>query len=177
MCPPDIYGRGSGPGNTQSVFVQLFVRDVLRSDAARRRAFYYRDGTNARSWVHVKDLVALYLRLVEAAAEKKVGVPWNAEGYYFAGTQEHSQMDVAVGVGRVLKKMGRIAEEEPVEVGLEAMDGMAKHPQFPSLGRYLYASNSRTRAERAREVFGWEGKEKGLMECLEDDVEEALTGL
>ncbi|KAL1591948.1 hypothetical protein SLS60_011540 [Paraconiothyrium brasiliense] len=173
MCPPDIYGRGTGLGNTQSVFVRMFIADVR---GAGNRPFYYGEGANARSWVHVEDLMKLYVRVVEAAVDNETSFsgPGEFPGYYFAGTQEHRHIDVARGIGRVLEREGVVADAEPVEVGLEVIDGMARHPRFPQLGRYLYASNSRTRAVRAGKAFGYKGEAPGLMESLEGDVLAAL---
>jgi nucleoside-diphosphate-sugar epimerase len=172
MCPPDIYGKGTGPGKTSSALLPLYVNEILKSE--RKQAFYVNQGENTRSWVHIDDLMSLYLRVVEAAAnplEHPAEKYFNANGYYFAGTQEHSQIDVATQVGKVLAKHGVIEYAEPVAVGLEDVDQMARiWPQFPLLGRYLFASNSRTRAERARELWGYKGEREGLMECIEGDV-------
>jgi nucleoside-diphosphate-sugar epimerase len=178
MCPPDIYGRGKGPGKTSSALIPMYVNEILKSKA--KRAFYVKEGTNTRSWVHVDDLMRLYLRVVEAAAEPDkypAAEYFNGNGYYFASTQEHSQRDVAVAVGAVLYKHGVIEDAEPLEVDLEQVDQMANiWPAFPKLGRYLFASNSRTRAERAKALWGYKGVAAGLMECLEQDVLDAMGG-
>ncbi|KAJ4350497.1 uncharacterized protein N0V89_009118 [Didymosphaeria variabile] len=173
MCPPDIYGRGLGLGNTQSVFVRLYIDDVQK---AGNRPFYYNEGTNTRSWVHIEDLARLYVRVVEAAVGKDKGFagPGEYPGYYFAATQEHNHIDVSRAIGNILKKEGVIEDPEPVRVGLEVIDQMAKHPLFPMLARYLYASNSRSRAERAEKMFGYKAAAPGLLEGLETDVLAAL---
>lgn len=92
------------------------------------------------------------------------------QGYYFAGTQEHSHIDVAKAVAAILKKHGVIDNEELLSVSLEQIDNMLKLPGFPKLGRYLYASNSRTRPERAQKLWGYQGSAPGLLEYLEQDV-------
>lgn len=75
VCPPDIYGPGRGPGKTQTVFWGAYVAEAKRVGAA----FYVGDGGNTRSWVHVEDLMVVYLGLVEAAARGGVGAEWGAE--------------------------------------------------------------------------------------------------
>lgn len=75
MCPPDIYGRGRGPGRTQSAYIPFFCNEIKKVGAA----FYAGDGTNARSWVHIDDLMTLYLSLVEAAAVGGKGADWGRE--------------------------------------------------------------------------------------------------
>lgn len=169
-----VYGPGTGLGNKQTVFIRTFIADA--QNVTGNRVFYHKHGTNTRSWVHISDLTALYIKVVEAAVSDSAAFagPDNFPGYYFAGTQEHSHMDVARAIGGILGTHGVIDNGEPVEVGLEEIDKMARHPLFPSLGRYLYASNSRTRAERAERAFGYRGQAPGLLESLEADVLAAL---
>jgi nucleoside-diphosphate-sugar epimerase len=176
MCPPDIYGKGKGLAKTQSALIPMFVNETLK--AADKRPFYVNDGTNTRSWVHIDDLMKLYTRVVEAAAEPATYPAekyFNGNGYYFASTQEHSQRDLANEVGRILQERGFIENKEPVQVGLEYLDQMVNiYPTFPKLARYLFASNSRTRAERARDLWGYKGEAPGLLEYLEQDVLDAV---
>ena len=63
---------------------------------------------------------------------------------------------------------------EPVQISLEELHGMSNLPKYPRLATYLYASNSRTRADRAGELWGYKGEAPGLLECIEEDIEEAL---
>jgi nucleoside-diphosphate-sugar epimerase len=173
MCPPDIYGKGRGPGKTSSALVPLFVSEARK----RGHVFFVEEGENRRSWVHVDDLMRVYSKVVEAAAsgdKETVQQYFGENGYHFAGTQECSHMDLARKIGEVLVKRGVIEAAEPVRIGLEEVDGIVYWPRFPKLARYLYASNSRTRAERARELWGYEGREWGLLECVEEDVLAAL---
>jgi nucleoside-diphosphate-sugar epimerase len=63
MCPPDIYGKGHGPGVTQSFMVPFFYDSIL----AYKSAFYLAKGENVRSLVHIQDVMSLYVRVVEEA--------------------------------------------------------------------------------------------------------------
>lgn len=176
MCPPDIYGRGKGLVKTKSALIPMFVRESRELG----NVFYYGEGGNTRSWVHVDDLMRLYLRVVEAAAmsdREEVKRYFGENGYYFASTQEHSHIEVARTVGRLLAERGALKSAEPVQVDLETLDGMLNIPHFPKLARYLYASNSRTRADRAGELWGFKGEAPGLMELLVEDVRDALEGI
>ena len=173
MCPPDIYGRGRGPGKTSSALIPLFVAEARK----RGHVFYVNEGANRRSWVHIDDLMRVYKRVVEAAASgdaDTIQQYFGESGYHFAGTQEHSHIELARKIGEVLVKRGVVGSPEPVRMDLEEVDGMVYWERFPALARYLYASNSRTRAERARELWGYEGRERGLLECVEGDVLAAL---
>ncbi|RYO14520.1 hypothetical protein AA0111_g12001 [Alternaria arborescens] len=170
MCPPDIYGRGKGLAKTQSAFIPFFIKEVKNMGG---KVVYLDQGANTRSWVHVDDLMRLYLQVVEAAASNSKDF-FNENGYYFASTQEHSQIDVAKATGEVLHRHGVIDDATPVQISLERLDAMANIPGFPRLARYLFASNSRTRAERAGKAWGYKGEAPGLLECLEADILDAV---
>jgi hypothetical protein len=75
MCPPDIYGKGSGPGKTQSFFVPMFVESINKIGAP----FYAKEGRNVKSWVHIEDLIKVYISLVEAAVAGGKGADWGAD--------------------------------------------------------------------------------------------------
>lgn len=174
ICPPDIYGPGKGPGKTSSALIPMFLNEILSSPPEKRQPFYIADGTNSRSWVHIDDLLRLYLHILDSTQRPSPDKYFGKNGYYFAGTQEHSQIALARKVGEVLVKHGVISTAEPREISLQDVDGMANLPAFPRLGRYLFASNSRTRAERGERVFGYKGEAVGLMEGVEGDVLGAL---
>lgn len=173
MCPPDIYGKGKGLAKTHSAFVPFFVQEVRRLGG---KVFYYGDGTNTRSWVHIDDLMRVYLKVVEAAAAGNAIEYFDANGYFFAGTQEHSQLDVARVAAKLLYEKGVVADLEPTQISLGELDAMLRIRGFENLGRYLFASNSRTRAERAERLFGYKAQALGLLECLEGDITDALKG-
>ncbi|KAF2731996.1 NAD(P)-binding protein [Polyplosphaeria fusca] len=170
MCPPDIYGKGRGLVKTWSAYVPMFVKEVRGLGAV----FWYGEGENTRSWVHIEDLMSLYLNVVEAAAAGGGGAEWNDKGYYFASTQEHTQRSVAEASAPVLKRLGVMEKSEHVQVGNEQLAAMVSYARWPGLARYLFASNSRTVPDRAKRLFGYEGKAPSLLECLEADTVDAL---
>jgi hypothetical protein len=92
------------------------------------------------------------------------------QGYYFAGTQEVSHQQLARKLAQLLKKYSVIENEDLVQVDLETLDNLIAYPKFDRLGRYMFASNSRTKPERARKLWGYEGKEKGFLESLDEEV-------
>jgi len=127
--------------------------------------------------VHIDDLMRLYLRVVEAAAsptQYPAEDYFNRNGYYFAATQEWSQFELAKATAEVLYRNGIIGDPEPEQIDLDKLDSMANLPGFPKLARYLFASNSRTRPERAEMLFGYRGEAPGLMEVLEQYVLDAV---
>jgi len=171
MCPPDIYGKGKGLAKTHSALIPMYVKEIQRLGG---QVFYYGEGTNTRSWVHIDDLMRVYLKVIEAAASASADEYFNNNGYHFAATQEHSQLDVAKVVGRTMHKQGAIADPTPFPISLEQLDVLLKVSKFEKLARYLFASNSRTKAERAERLYGYKGEAPGLLESLESDVLDAL---
>lgn len=75
ICPPDIYGPGRGLARNQSVYVPVFIEESKKEGAV----FYGGEGTNTRSWVHIEDLMTVYLKLVEAAVSGGGGADWGKE--------------------------------------------------------------------------------------------------
>ncbi|KAF2724255.1 NAD(P)-binding protein [Polychaeton citri CBS 116435] len=166
MCPPDIYGRGRGPGRKLSVFTPLFVQEVKETGAT----FYVNEGANTRSWVHVDDLTTVYLKLVEAAVTGDKNAGWGREGYYFAASQEHAHIDVASHVGKLMAAQGVIPSPEPKKLSLDEVKKMAGRPE---MAIYQFAANSRTRSHRAQQLLGYRPIAPGLLEALEGDVASA----
>lgn len=75
VCPPDIYGRGHGPGRQLSYYISWFVQGIRKVGAP----FYLNEGSNIRGWVHIDDFTRIYVSLVEAAAAGGGNVTWGKE--------------------------------------------------------------------------------------------------
>jgi nucleoside-diphosphate-sugar epimerase len=166
ICPPDIYGPGLGLARTQSVYFPLLYAEAARLG----QTFYVNSGTNTRSWVHINDLMTMYVRLVEAAAKGGAGADWGLKGYYFTASQEASQYDLAVAAGKVLKRIGVVETEEPKKCTVEEVKAMLSHYGKEDIALYMYAANSRTRADRAKKVLGYQPSAPSIWECIEGDL-------
>lgn len=100
------------------------------------------------------------------------------QGYYFASTQEHSHNTVANAISTILKSHNLIKQDAtPLQLSLDQIDALLKFPGFPTIGRYLFASNSRSRADRAQGLWGYEGSAPGLLDVLEEEVLDAVKRL
>ncbi|KAF2238636.1 NAD(P)-binding protein [Viridothelium virens] len=166
ICPPDIYGPGRGPARTNSVYFPAFFEEIKKLGTS----FYPAEGTNTRSWVHIEDLMTLYVKLIEAAIDGGGNANWGKEGYYFASSQEASQLDIAKATGRVLHKHGLISSSEPQQLPLDQVDGMVSSWGIPHIATYMFAANSRTRADRAKAVLSYEPRAPSLWDSLEADL-------
>ncbi|RTE68476.1 hypothetical protein BHE90_017146, partial [Fusarium euwallaceae] len=114
VCPPNIHGKGTGPGRTESFYVPYFYAESLKLGST----FYAGSGSNVYSRVHVEDVAQVFLKLVEAAEDDGKGADWGKEGYYFTASEEVSQFDIAVAVGKILKSRGQISTEVPKQISL-----------------------------------------------------------
>jgi hypothetical protein len=166
ICPPDIYGPGKGLARTQSVYFPTFYAESVKLG----QTFYANSGANSRSWVHLDDLMVVYLRLVEAAVNGGNGAEWGKQGYYFTSSQEATQFDIAVAAGKILKQHGILQNEEPRRCSIEEVYGMLSHYGSPGIGLYMYCANSRTRADRAKKLLGYEPKAASIWESMEADL-------
>ncbi|PPJ52871.1 hypothetical protein CBER1_11202 [Cercospora berteroae] len=173
VCPPDIYGKGHGTGKIESGLVPAYLREAKKIGAA----FFGGEGQNSWSWVHIDDLAKVYERLVEEAVAGGGQADWGVEGYYFAASQEHNSLDFAREGGKILQKYGALETAEPKQVPLEQIDGMADDWGFwgfPHFGTYMFAANSRSKADRAAKKLGYRPTAPGLLEPLERDFVAAL---
>lgn len=97
-----------------------------------------------------------------------------SKGYYFASSQEASQIDIAKATGKILKSHGRIQDAEPKQLPLETVSDMIKRPSGKTIGTYMFAANSRTKSERAPKVLGYEPEAPSLWETMEADLLAAI---
>lgn len=85
VCPPTIYGVGSGSGNNRSNQVPGLTKSILK----RGEGFQVTEGKATWNNVHISDLANQYLLLTEDAAAGGEKATWGAEGYYFSENGEH----------------------------------------------------------------------------------------
>ncbi|KAK4505901.1 hypothetical protein PRZ48_003866 [Zasmidium cellare] len=167
VCPADIYGPGKGPGRNASVYFSNYVEQIRKLNIT---PFYAEDGGNAHGWVHLDDLMEVYVKLVEAAVSGGGTADWGVEGYYFVTAATHTQLEIAIATNKVLHKHNFITSSEPHEVSLETIKTTLAAPGRPHRGTYFFASNARTRADRAVKVLGWKPQSPDLMDILEEEV-------
>ncbi|TGZ83701.1 NAD(P)-binding protein [Ascodesmis nigricans] len=174
ICPPCIYGRGLGPGNTKSVQIPEVVKTTLKL----KHGFVVGEGKAQWSVVHVRDLARVYLALVEAAVEGGGGADWfdgqGGEGYYFAENGSVGWREVVEKVGKVGRRLG-VLEEGEGEV--ERWEVEEVNEKVNPYGGVLWGTNALCKADRARKVLGWEPKEVGWEETLEEEIRDAVNAL
>ncbi|KJY01854.1 putative nucleoside-diphosphate-sugar epimerase protein [Zymoseptoria brevis] len=167
VCPPCIYGAGRGPDNQRSVQIPELCAATIKNGFTPK----INAGQAWWNFVHVHDLSALYLLLVEKAAAGGETADWNGkpatwgkEGYYFCENEEFVWADVSQMIADQAKDMGLV--EEAVVKGITVEEGK----KIANAAGLLWGANTRGKAERAKVVLGWEAK-KTLKEELKEQLE------
>lgn len=75
ICPPDIYGQGTGVGNKATYMVPEYVKVVLEG----KEPFYLGAGENFRAVTHINDVVDLFLLLLGEAIKGGGNAQWGKE--------------------------------------------------------------------------------------------------
>jgi len=165
ICPPTIWGTGQGEFNTHSIQVPLLAKVCIEA----KSGLLLEDGINTWSMIHVADLSAAYLKLLDAAIQGTL--PTDPMGrYFFVENGEYEQRQVAQVVTKLLYEKGKVEKSEPkIFTAEEASqrDGGTKNI-VPMTG-----GNSRSRAVLIRKL-GWEAKRGGnkeFLDSIKDDVD------
>jgi nucleoside-diphosphate-sugar epimerase len=141
ICPTLIYGVGRGL-NTQSVQIPFLVSNALEQGVVQ----IVGSGRNVWSNVHIDDVVALYLLVLEKT---------EAGQFYFAENGEASFQAIAAAISERLG-LGQ-TEGLPAAVAAERWGEVKAY--------YTFGSNSRVRAKRAREL-GWRPEHASMIDWI-----------
>lgn len=168
VCPPCIYGEGTGPGNRNSAQVPLLIQRTLK----RGKGFTVAGGNNQWNNVHVLDLAQVFLKLTEAAAERAgSGADWDQDGYYFTENGAQLWGDVAREIAKRAKALGYLSTDQVDDLSVDKV--LELHP----FGHILWGSNSKGKAERARNRLGWVPKEPALEDTLDAAIEKEAKAM
>lgn len=193
VFPPVVYGRGSGPVHTTSVQVPALARATL----LRKRGLRVGPGLSRWGNVHIEDLSALFVRLIEEAAagnsDKKL---WDENGLYLTGVGEMVRYiiftsflcvdalwhimtissyctdiqtfgEISQQVATAAANQGFIPDNVVDEVDDEEANKLLPH------GTILFGTNARSNARRGKELLDWSPKGQSLQEVIPDAVKDA----
>lgn len=161
VCPPTIYGQGRGPGNQRSIQVPELARFTLE----RKKGIQIGAGRTYWNTIHVHDLSSCYLALVEAAVDQGGNATWGNEGYYFTENGQHIWGETAKIVVSTAKDQGFLTSDEIV-----TMSSDEANQQLMPYASYMWGTNSRCKAIRARKLLGWSPKERSMNEDIPETV-------
>ena len=161
VCPPCIYGKGRGPGNQRSM--QLY--ELARLTLEQKHGVQVGAGKAHWTSVHVSDLSNCFLKLVEDAAMRAKKATWGKEGYYFTENGDFVWGDISKQVATEAHKQGFLQTDEVVTVPDAAIDKLTPYATF------MFGTNSRCKAIRARKLLGWSPKGRSM----EDEIPDAVA--
>ncbi|KAJ5185266.1 hypothetical protein N7491_006863 [Penicillium cf. griseofulvum] len=150
VVPPTIYGQGDGPFATLSQQVPNLAR------LARKRGFagVIESGKGIWNHVHIADLSVFYGLLFRAVIEQNTWLPSGPDAVFFVESGEHTWLQVSQGIADAMCKSGLLATNEVKSISLkEAAAEITGGNE--SLAEISLASNSRARADFARNRLGW----------------------
>ena len=158
MTPPLIYGR-----NRKYDRLSIQLPTLMRFALKHGYAGHVGKGLSIWSQIHVVDLARAYVTLLhwlEAAnADEALKFPY----FFCENGREIVWGDAVAAIGKALHAAGRIESPVPKTIPEDLYGDL-----FGKASAWVVASNSRTRAKKLRE-FGWEPKEKGVLESLIED--------
>lgn len=146
VCNSLIYGQGRGL-QADSVQIPPLVKQAQESGVVR----IVGKGLNRWSTVHIDDVCELY----RLALDKTPG-----GAFYFAENGESSFAEIGQSIAKVLGlgPVENLSEEEAIKVWGR------------NRARYSLGSNSRVRAQRARQELGWQPMHRSATEWIEREM-------
>jgi len=160
LCPPLIYGEGTGAFNRES----LQIPNLIRSAIKHKRAAHVGKGLNVWNNVHVEDLADFFLILLDKALKREA--PKNDDGLYFTENGSNNFKTVTDKIGEVLKKKGIASDGTSEDLDQTAASNVLVPFWLPKATGH----NSRCRATKARKL-GWKPHRVALLDSIEATIE------
>lgn len=75
ICPSDIYGKNTGPGQRATFLVPEYIKVLLK----KKESFYLGAGENLRALIHIQDVVDAFVLLVDNAVRGGGEAQWGPD--------------------------------------------------------------------------------------------------
>lgn len=169
LCPPTIYGKGSGPVNTRSIQIPDMTKAALKTG----QGLVVGKGETEWDNVNIDDLADLFVKVLEATQDpRKNKNPeiFGTHGYYFASNGVHRWSVVTQWILEEATKLGYLSGVTAKSYSLKEAE-LVGGPSAPSFGR-----NSKGIPQRAEKYLGWKPKGATLKSTIAATVvEEAIA--
>lgn len=169
IAPPTIWGIGEGVFNIHSIQVPYYVQGAVEAGETAVLG----QGLNTWSIIHIHDLGAAYIAILEAALAGNI--PSNpSDRYYFCEDGEYEQRQVAAEITRLLYEKGKIKNAEPTTLVWKDIEAKVAGSKYSRIG--MTGGNSRSRAVLVRKL-GWSpkrGSNKEFIESIKGEVDYIL---
>lgn len=169
VCPPCVYGRGTGTGKIVSWQLPQMVKHFIK----RGKGFTVDKGDAVWGNVHVQDLADIYSRLFALALKENDDERvWDtAGGYYLAASGEHHWGDTMRLVAQILYEQGKITSADVDQLSPDEVRALGA-----KTGPLEWGCNSRGKATHAREVLGWK-PQRGELDAIASGSESWGVGV
>ncbi|KAI0056499.1 NAD-binding protein [Artomyces pyxidatus] len=160
ICPGAIVGAGRGPVNNGS----NFFKGVVQAMTAMQRAVYVGEGLGHFGFVHLDDVIDLYLRVFERASKGAPSDESPYARYFIASSNPIDWKTITTVVGGTLAQRGKLADGTAHSVSLD-------DPKSPLA---FLATSERLVADRSK-ALGWNPRKVILEDTVEADVDAVLN--
>jgi len=158
IAPSTIYGIGDGPVRTISQQIPALIKKALES----RKPIQIGPGTAIWNNVHIKDLVELYILVLDRALRIKEKEDPFTKFYWGSNEQIHVWGDLVREIGKILYAQHKVDTAEPVSIS------------NPGGGFGSTGTNSKTRADRGF-ALGWKPVQPSVIATLPEDIDAVLA--
>ncbi|KAJ3314480.1 hypothetical protein HDU76_002404, partial [Blyttiomyces sp. JEL0837] len=170
VCPPLVYGMGTGLFKTHSSQVPKLISVALK----RRKVEYVGLGVSKWSHVHVQDLATVYMYLVSSHVSKTPPPKLNTNKapYVFAENGAFSWKSLADAIASHLHKLNPTYLDSPLAAGFPEDKVMEEALGSGFLSGLYFGSNAVCKSSLAHE-WGWKtlvGDKISLEDSLKDEV-------
>ncbi|GAB1734450.1 hypothetical protein NU195Hw_g679t1 [Hortaea werneckii] len=169
VIPSLIYGKGRGPGNQRSIQVPELARIALQ----RKRAVQIEAGANIWSNIHIHDLSAMLVGLVESAMTgAHRDQMWGLRGLIFAGAHPGMTFgSLAKLIATTAYQHGHVTDQNVESISAAEADALSPHASA------IMGTNARTLSERAQKELQWRPQGPSLEEEVPATVAEEVKRL
>ncbi|CAE6470322.1 unnamed protein product [Rhizoctonia solani] len=167
ICPPVVYGLGTGPVRRINGQITHAVRIFLEMN----HAVYVGKGTNIWSHIHIRDLIQAILTIIDHAIRTQNDTPEGDQtaerdgfdNFYFTSAGEHTWGSVIEEIARTMFQRGLLK--------CPSLESVSE--EYNRILSWNVGSNCRVRSARL-EALGWRPKETSIIDNIEECVEASL---
>ncbi|TDL19371.1 NAD-binding protein [Rickenella mellea] len=162
ICPSNVHGGGKGPVQRTTLTYRWLTGASLGAGAA----FYLGEGSNVLGFVHIDDILDLYLKVVDLALSTNGPAKTSPYERYFIGSVEQStNKELMEAIAKRIHASGKLPTAEPKSVTAEEAGMLA-----------LLGGNMLLKPIRGREI-GWVPKGPSVYDTIDADLEAVLKSM
>ncbi|KAH8113546.1 NAD-binding protein [Phellopilus nigrolimitatus] len=164
VCPSIVHGVGDGPVARTAHVVKELVNHMLKL----KHGIIVGDGSNRFGWINIKDLIPVFLLVLDRALEAKsvalASSPYTR--FFIASSVQKDWKTMLACIAEALYRRGQLESAELQETPAEVLGFFGR----------IISSSSLERPERIKGL-GWVPKEPEFEGTVADDVDTVLAEL